>query len=151
MENRSSEFNFMTDPDTLQTITHAAGLGPSSSLREIRERMLNIHQLISGFHPPPYPGDYFLVVHDGAPDYWFLFSKDEFSVGRGDEADLILRCQEISRAHCTVKKIDGDWVLSDFGSKNGIKINSKMCHNRELSDGDLIQLAEYTLIFWENP
>ena len=67
---------------------------------------------------------------------------DSFTIGRGEECDLVIQDRQVSRYHARiVKSVDG-YILEDLGSKNGTHINgAKLEKPMRLQDGDEIQIA----------
>jgi pSer/pThr/pTyr-binding forkhead associated (FHA) protein len=93
----------------------------------------------SAAHEPP-----FLRVLEG-PDAGTLLNFGEppsrLLLGRGDEADLVLRDVDVSRAHLElVRDVDGI-TARDLGSKNGLDINGKRVRERRLRHGDVLRIG----------
>jgi serine/threonine protein kinase len=64
-----------------------------------------------------------------------------FTIGRGRDNDLTLAVADLSTRHCSLT-FDGDhWVLRDYDSRNGVRVNGQRIKERVLSLGDLITLA----------
>jgi len=71
-------------------------------------------------------------------------------IGRGEEADLVLRDPDVSREHIEITR-DLDGALArDLGSKNGLDVNGKRLRERRLRHGDTLRLGE-TSIVYEDP
>ncbi len=84
----------------------------------------------------------FMIQDDkGATRHWTL-EKDEITIGRGEECDLVLAERQISRQHLRVYR-DGDlYHIQDLESKNGTWVNGlPLKGSRELRDGDEIHVA----------
>jgi len=61
---------------------------------------------------------------DPIPTDFSLF-KDEISVGRGEENDVVIPHPSVSRNHARLMKRDGAYELTDFGSTNGSYVNNQ--------------------------
>ena len=61
---------------------------------------------------------------DGRPQVYTLL-KDEASIGRSSENDVVLNDFSVSRRHAMLKNEKGSWVLKDNNSTNGIRINGR--------------------------
>jgi pSer/pThr/pTyr-binding forkhead associated (FHA) protein len=68
-------------------------------------------------------GEPHLVVEAGPDAGQRLPLGAEQVLGRGPGADLLLRDPAASRAHARITRRDGRWLLSDLGSKNGLRVN----------------------------
>ena len=69
-----------------------------------------------------------------------------YVAGRGETCDLQLRSEEISREHAEIIRLWDGVVVSDLGSKNGVRVNDVVVSGRRrLRDGDLIQIGPATL------
>ncbi|HTQ84909.1 MAG TPA: adenylate/guanylate cyclase domain-containing protein [Candidatus Solibacter sp.] len=67
-------------------------------------------------------------------------------VGRAESNDLVLRETSVSRRHAMLSpSLEGNWMVRDLGSANGIFINSKNVKETPLKDGDVINIGEYSL------
>ena len=64
-------------------------------------------------------------------------------IGRADHCDLALPSEEISRVHCYVEQRETGWWLVDR-SRHGTRVNGESVDRHLLTDGDRIQLGEYT-------
>jgi two-component system cell cycle response regulator len=68
-------------------------------------------------------------------------------MGRGDESDLRLEDDEVSRVHArVVRGPGGSFHIEDLGSTNGTIVNARCVTVAPLQDGDRIQLGPRTLL-----
>jgi len=75
-----------------------------------------------------------------------LLVADEAAViGRAPDCDLVLAHESVSRNHARISNTRGDWVVSDLGSKNGIKVNTHPTSEQVLRDQDQIDLGAVRL------
>lgn len=79
--------------------------------------------------------------------------KDQFVIGRGSAADLVLRDDIASRAHAEIMRLDveGDcreYYLTDLESTNGTFLNgAKVTSQQLLQDGDKIKVGNHMMKF----
>ena len=64
------------------------------------------------------------------------------SVGRGDNHDVVLKVDGVSRNHARIYPQDGTWVVQDLGSTNGVYINKTRIEQCELNPGDILTLGK---------
>lgn len=71
-------------------------------------------------------------------------------IGRGEEADLVLTDQDVSRLHLElVRDLDGT-LARDLDSKNGLEVNGKRLRERRLRHGDTLRVGT-TLLVYQDP
>jgi PAS domain S-box-containing protein len=71
--------------------------------------------------------------------------KDEIVIGRATDADLQVDDPGASRRHARVTRgSDGEYVLTDLGSRNGTYVNGLKVRSTPLREGDKIQLGTVT-------
>lgn len=79
--------------------------------------------------------------------------KNEFYIGKKDTMDLVLNgISTISRCHALITFDGKDYYIEDQGSSNGTFVNGRELEEgkkKKLSSGDIIMLAEVTMIFEE--
>ncbi len=72
--------------------------------------------------------------------------RDEYLVGRGEDANVRLTERNISRRHAQLRRSDTSWVIEDLDSYNGCYVNGvRVGGEHPLEHGDLIQLGDYRL------
>lgn len=76
----------------------------------------------------------------------FELTEDRTVVGRGDDANITINDQRVSRHHFEITMEAGAPVLSDMGSTNGTYINGQRVTRHELQNGDKIQISSSTII-----
>jgi pSer/pThr/pTyr-binding forkhead associated (FHA) protein len=106
----------------------------------------------------PRPGGH-LLTDSATPSLWKLAIEDdegqqtslelaqgEYSVGRAESCGIRLNERNISRAHCTLRRVGDGWQLQDDDSYNGTFINGqRVVDTQPLSLNDIIQLGDYRL------
>jgi len=65
-------------------------------------------------------------------------------IGRGEEADIRLDDEGISRLHCSLEARGPEAVLRDLGSQNGTYVGGERTQERVLVDGDRVQIGAAT-------
>src|SRR3989442_13347594 len=65
-------------------------------------------------------------------------------IGRGEEADIRLDDEGVSRLHCSLEARGADAVLRDLGSQNGTFVDGERTSERVLVDGDRVQIGSAT-------
>lgn len=72
--------------------------------------------------------------------------NDEFIIGRVEHADITLQDPTVSRQHARLAKSDdGQWVLSDLDSRNGIWVDDEKVDRSVLSPNRPVRIGAYTL------
>lgn len=87
-----------------------------------------------------------------ADDAWTLVFEDgatfalvgETLVGRGAEADIRLRTDDISRAHARLVLVNGGVTIIDLASNNGTFVNGGAVGTAMLEPGDIVRFGRAT-------
>ena len=88
------------------------------------------------------------VFHGRRYRYDYSLDRGTVVVGRGEEADVVLDSDAVSRRHVQIRVEGRDtYIAEDLGTKNGIFINGKYTHFRVLEEGDRIEIAQFLLVF----
>ncbi len=82
-----------------------------------------------------------VISMQGMPDREVVLDHDRVLIGRGEEADARIDSVFVSRYHALVVRHDGQDLLLDLGSTNGLLYNSRRILRRILRDGDLLQVG----------
>lgn len=85
-----------------------------------------------------------LVLADGSR---VRIGPEPISLGRYPDNDVVLPEDEVSRHHAEVRRVDGAFHVVDLGSLNGTKVNGSGVTDRQLADGDVIQIGVHSLRF----
>jgi adenylate cyclase len=76
------------------------------------------------------------------------YVESETRIGRGDRNNFQLNDPSISRDHALIRRVEGDYVLSDLDSSNGTFVNDEPVYEpRHLSPGDRVRLANVEFSF----
>ena len=72
-------------------------------------------------------------------------------IGRHKDNDICLSNNTVHRQHAIITMSqDKKFVIRDLGGRNGVKINDQACNQKDLSDGDMIELGEVRMRFATN-
>ena len=77
----------------------------------------------------------------------FEIDKDEVTIGRSEDNDIVLSDGSVSRHHAKIVKADKGYVINDLGSFNGTRVNGKSIQNSPLRDDDEIRVGLIRLNF----
>lgn len=76
----------------------------------------------------------------------FEVTKDDVTLGRGSNNDIVISDPAISRTHCQIRREGDGYIIQDANSANGTYINDeRIALPYVLRDGDEIRLGETTL------
>jgi predicted component of type VI protein secretion system len=90
-----------------------------------------------------------LVALDGGPD--ITLDRASVVVGRHPACDARLDSLRVSRHHCCISSEDGEVVVRDLGSTNGIRINGQRVEIGRLRPGDELSIAHLRYRLEEGP
>jgi len=86
------------------------------------------------------------VIYNGIE---YAIGKMGIIIGRDLNCNIIIDDKKISKFHCRIMREDGKYILLDLGSKNGTYINGYSIKRHILSNHDIIQIADKSIIFRE--
>lgn len=72
----------------------------------------------------------------------FTLSKERMTLGRSPEADIVLQDDGVSRQHCCIESMDGQYRIRDLGSRNGTFINASPIQESILPPGGHVQIGQ---------
>ena len=81
----------------------------------------------------------------------FQLLKQETTMGRSKENDIVLLDHTVSRKHAKITKTDQGHLLSDLGSFNGTVVNETLIQSALLNHEDIIKIGLNTLTFLSRP
>jgi pSer/pThr/pTyr-binding forkhead associated (FHA) protein len=83
-----------------------------------------------------------LVGQDGSQDGQRWILRKVLILGRGEDCDVIIPNQQVSRQHAILKLTPQGVILEDLGSKNGTHCNGEqVIEPRIMKEEDVIQIA----------
>jgi adenylate cyclase len=77
----------------------------------------------------------------------FALTKDEVTIGRATDNDVVIKDGLISRHHARLHRVDDGWRVTDLGSSNGTRVNDRDPGKRVLKNGDRIQVHKLDIVF----
>ncbi len=94
-------------------------------------------------------GSALLIVRRGADaGSRFLLDTVTTTVGRSQDADILLDDISVSRRHAVFNRTDAGVVVKDVGSLNGTYVNRQMVDEQLLQPGDEVQIGKFRLVFY---
>ncbi|SDT47176.1 FHA domain-containing protein [Microlunatus soli] len=94
-------------------------------------------------------GSALLIVRRGADaGSRFLLDTESSTVGRSQDADILLDDISVSRRHAVFTRTDAGVVVKDVGSLNGTYVNRQMVDEQLLQPGDEVQIGKFRLVFY---
>jgi hypothetical protein len=73
--------------------------------------------------------------------------KDEVSLGRGEDNDVVIPHPSVSRAHARLMRRDGVYELTDLNSTNGTYINGQPIHGAaRVSNGSQLRFGDVNFV-----
>lgn len=69
------------------------------------------------------------------------------TIGRADDSTIVLSDSTVSRRHAVVECRDGDFIVRDAGSRNGILLNGKRVDQAPLRSDDHFRIGERVFTF----
>ncbi len=72
-----------------------------------------------------------------------------FIIGRTSDNDLQIDSKFISRHHAQIITTQQTCVLEDLNSTNGIHVRSKRVRRRILNDGDVVQIGQHEIMYFD--
>jgi type II secretory pathway predicted ATPase ExeA len=89
------------------------------------------------------------VHHKGRPLTRITLRPGRLTIGRSDDAGLVLDSSFVSRQHCQVITTSGHSIIEDLGSTNGLVINGRRRRMHQFLPGDEVAVGDYTLTYLE--
>ena len=73
----------------------------------------------------------------------YELDADTISIGRGSKNDIVIRDNEVSREHCTLRRVMDDYEVEDLSSSNGTFINGQRVNTTWLlQSGAIVELGD---------
>ena len=111
---------------------------PRVSDRVRRNAALTAEQLSPGRH---------LAIEDGGEIVVIAVGEGTLRLGRGIGADVVLEDRSVSRRHAVITCRNGEVVLLDDRSLNGVWVNGERVGQATLRDGDAIAVGDVQMRF----
>jgi peptidoglycan hydrolase CwlO-like protein len=81
----------------------------------------------------------------------FPLFKDRLTIGRTEQNDIQLKASYVSRRHAVVVTERDATRVIDWGSKNGVFVNSKRVNEHFLQNGDIVTIGTADFRYEERP
>jgi hypothetical protein len=88
-----------------------------------------------------------LVLLDAERPIKYPLFKETMTIGRADIADIQIDNDFLSRVHARIVSTADGVTISDFESKNGIRVNAKAVREHALRHGDVVDLGRLRFRF----
>jgi general secretion pathway protein A len=98
--------------------------------------------------PAPAPRAKLVITMQGLADREITLAADRILLGRGEEADISIDSVFVSRYHALIVHDNGQDLLLDLGSTNGLVVNSRRILRRALRHRDLIQVGPARVMYF---
>ena len=115
----------------------------------VTERLFFVREQMERIGTLPPTGPCLLASGPKLDPEWVQNNNFEWSIGRDSACDLVLADTRVSRRHVVLKKTSDDWEIEDLGSQNGFRLNGKCTDRALLRSGDVIEIADYAIIFMD--
>jgi pSer/pThr/pTyr-binding forkhead associated (FHA) protein len=79
-----------------------------------------------------------------------FLTKARTSIGRGENCDIVLDGETVSRLHCEIIRFGAIYVVQDF-SRNGTFVNSQRLKQTQLHNGDQLRVGQNILLVQLTP
>ena len=65
-------------------------------------------------------------------------------IGRSSDCDVVIKKSDVSKRHCRILIRSTEAEIEDLDSVNGTTINGEPVTRRELMNGDILAIADYS-------
>jgi hypothetical protein len=80
----------------------------------------------------------------------FPLNRPVVNIGRQLDNHLVLDDPLVSRRHAQLRARDGQYLLTDLGSKHGLRLNNAAVREAVLQPGDVVRLGNVELIYGDD-
>ncbi|MGE9266486.1 MAG: FHA domain-containing protein [Verrucomicrobiales bacterium] len=87
------------------------------------------------------------VTGKNSQPYRFSLDRDNVSIGRASDNDIVVDCPSVSSHHCAMQRVSGGFILRDLSSTNGIKLHGEEMEIIDLKDGMDLFIGDVELEF----
>lgn len=119
----------------LQALAAVAGAGAVAGSDQQGERRVVLGRILVGFNGQT------IAERELTPG--------RFIIGRTPDNDLQIDSKYISRHHAQIITSVHTSVLEDLNSTNGIYVRSKRVRRRMLNDGDVVQIGQHEIMYFD--
>lgn len=79
----------------------------------------------------------------------FPLKNTSLSIGRSPQCDIFLNDMTVSRRHALIEPSEGNYVIRDTNSFNGLWVNNVSVNAHVLQNGDIVQIGSFCLVYKE--
>ena len=119
---------------------------------QAHEDTTGTHKTPADLAQKPYDKNYVArieVMTDGEQIAEYFFEPGRVIVGRSPDNEVYIDSKFVSRHHAQIiSGVDG-CIIEDLNSTNGIYLDDRLVNKHTLSDGDVITLGAYQLVYHE--
>ncbi len=90
----------------------------------------------------------YLILSDKIGEFERRPLTGSLTIGRSPDCDVSVKDILLSRKHCKLEEIDGQWFVEDLGSKNGTTIDGQTITRQPLKDGQLVRVGRTKVAFF---
>jgi pSer/pThr/pTyr-binding forkhead associated (FHA) protein len=87
------------------------------------------------------------VLYGNEPLQTVVMDETTCTIGRGEDADVVIDDRTVSRLHCELRANDEGYVLRNLGSRTGTFLNGMRVSEAVIRPGDEVQLGRHTIVF----
>ena len=144
-----SQMRFGMSADELKAIVEARAHAPAAPPQPAPRAAARMPAAPVAHPGAPARGARLTTVNPIAPvpaEYMLL--KDEVSLGRGEENDLVIPHASVSRTHARLMRRDGGYELTDLNSTNGTYVNNQPLRGSMIvANGAEVRLGDVIFVF----
>lgn len=124
----------------------ALGQGATQSFQPVGQEAEEAAAAFSAIEGPA------LIVRKGPqPGERFYLDRPKLTIGRDPESDIFLNDLTVSRDHAVLQIAEGQVTVHDEASLNGTCVNGVIVDTAPLSDGDVLQIGTFQMVFIGGP
>jgi len=90
---------------------------------------------------------YLIVQFQGGFSRRVEVEKSPTVLGRGTSCDVQIVDDKVSRRHCQLSELEGQWHLEDLDSRNQTWIGLEAIEQTLLADGDQFRIGQTQIVF----
>ncbi|HEV7300059.1 MAG TPA: FHA domain-containing protein [Tepidisphaeraceae bacterium] len=90
----------------------------------------------------------YLIISDKIGEFERQALGGPVTIGRSPDCDVSIRDILLSRKHCRLEQVDGQWVVTDLDSKNGTIVAGAKVKQFKLEDGQTIRIGRTKVNFF---
>lgn len=98
--------------------------------------------------PPPAIGDQIVITGQGRAPRHFGMNKNQITIGRAPNNDIVLSSLDVSRRHARLEKVAGSWRIVDVESRGGTFYDGRKLQSQQPTlwqPGEKLQIGPYFL------